>query len=232
MISIDVLLTFPRPLLTIALSVSLCACASTRLADEVEVFISPIHKSAATPQKKPSDDETRPEYVFQFVDNDGNAYVTRWQPKPEHHAPFSEVRTRCLEASQESLKALVSEPISAVDADNFTPDNYKTIVQCIFDNGFMLLGGDSFYPDMYSLVFARPQQDEQGYAALGGRYYILKSSTAFATLITDARTCELTAVQQLSKVDLKDDWQANYAAPFKEAFINCLVSHKYRVAQN
>ncbi len=203
----------------------LCSCASLRYENGIEIFISPSHK----PAPKSPDPRIN---IFQFVDNDRNAYVTRWAVKSNQAKVFSAARLSCLDAQAETLTANKATPISKIDSESLAPDNYKAIVKCIYDSGYNLVGRDSFYPDVFTLTFARQHITEsETYSPTGKRHLVKKNGVSFKDLLLDAQACTAHAQEGAINEEITSNWEEDYARPYKEAFINCLVSREYRVWQ-
>lgn len=203
------------------------SCATLRYENNVEIFLAPSHK----PAPKIADPRLN---VFQFIDNDRNAYLTRWAVKSNTAKAFSAAKLDCLEAQADTLTAQAQKPISQIDPATLAPDNYKALVKCVYDSGYNLVGRDSFFPDGFTLNFARMQASKKdAYSALGKRYLVKKSGVDFKTLLSDALECKNAASANVAADPTSEkNWEDNYARPYKEAFINCLVSREYRVWQN
>lgn len=202
------------------------ACASLRYENNVDIFISPSHKSAP----KSSDPRIN---IFQFIDNDRNAYITRWTAKSNTAKAFSAAKLDCLDAQAETMAANKATPISKIESAMLAPDNYKALVKCIYDSGYNLVGRDSFYPDLFTLTFARKHLTEaETFSPSGKRHQVKKSAASFSDVFNDAKACSAQLEKMSDNAEEEiSNWEADYARPFKEEFINCLVSRGYRVWQ-
>jgi len=202
-------------------------CASGKPVDRIEVksLIFPVHP---VPVKERRMNYLK-EYVFSFIDSDGNQYVTEWlDPSSTEydHERFDLAIKQC--------SAIVGLYYPKILNDSLVLDpplEYKKVVQCFLSSGYKLIATNSYRPEMIVVDLSKTYSRYGDSVTAGGRVEIDSTGQVMKDILPKARKCFLISKDTYSEggagdfifVDMK---------PLIDVFESCLIDEKLKLNRN
>jgi hypothetical protein len=180
----------------LVLSILLMAsCASKDQIDsrQVKSLIFPVHP---TPPKERRMNYNN-EYVYSFVDSDGNQYVIEWEDLDSikyNGKKFDATIGQCSALIGAHYPKTLSEPF-VIDQ----PLIFKQVAQCFMSSGYKLIRSNAYRPEVVVVALSKRYFSGGEIVGDGGRIEIDSSGLVMKEILPKAKECYLLSKNKYSQ---------------------------------